>query len=385
MVDYSALEERRAKMADTSSKKSLFRILALVGVLVLLAGAVMFLLANRSANLAETTVAGSTQNPDDYTWPVTAPGGQMSIQGTGQPGTTVSISDADGNTLCGKRPVSDAGTWTCDATLNAGDYSLTVGTDVFSLPIGVAGLVIAMVGAAMAIAGGLGLVVVGGKPIGLLSLLLIPVGVALDFAFSALNQALKLPLFLDSVGHILAGMLGGPVIGGITGFLGVLTNATFQPAAVVWSFQGATIGIVVGLLAQAGMFKNWRRAIVSALIVILTSATMSSIISLVIFGGIDGYMISFLRVALMNGLGWSKTSAVVATSVVIELVDKTISVGLPFLVITAMSNRLLNQFITGPKLRELKTETAEEADAEAGIADATAELRDGGYGPYGDK
>ena len=294
-------------MAETSSKRSLFRILALLGVLVLLAGVVCFLLAAR-------------QNPD-------AP--------------------------------------------------LSVG-------LGVAGLVVVCVGALAAIVGGLGLVVVGGKPIGLLSLLLIPVGVALDFAFSALNQALKLPLFLDSVGHILAGMLGGPVIGGVTGFLGVLTNSTFQPSAVVWSFQGATIGVVVGLLAQAGMFKNWRRFIISTLIVIAASATLSSIISLVVYGGIDGYMISFIRALLVNQFGWSMTSSVVATSVVIELIDKTISVGLPFLVISAMSNRLLNQFVTGPKLREMKTETAESA-AEAALADAAAELDDGGYGSYGDK
>ena len=253
-----------------------------------------------------------------------------------------------------------------------------------SVGLGVTGLIVFLVGAALAITGGLGLVVTQGRPIGLLSLLLIPVGVALDFALSALNTALHLPLFLDSVGHILAGMLGGPVIGGVTGFLGVLTNSTFQPAAVVWCFQGATIGVVVGLLAQGGMFKNWRRAIISALIVIATSATMSSIISLVVYGGIDGYTISFIRVALTK-MGWSMTSSVVVTSVIIELIDKTISVGLPFLVVTRMSNRLLNQFVTGSKLRDLKTETAAEAAAEAVMPDVTADLKDGGYGSYGDK
>jgi len=295
-------------MADTSSKRSLFRILAIAGVVVLLAGVICVLLAAR-------------QNPDS---------------------------------------------------------PLSVG-------LGVAGLIVVIVGALAAIAGGFGLVVVGGKPIGLLSILLIPVGVALDFALSALNNALKLPLFLDSVGHILAGMLGGPVIGGITGFLGVLTNSAFQPSAVVWSFQGATIGIIVGLLAQAGMFKNWRRMIISALIVIITSATLSSIISMIVYGGLDTYTISFIRALLVNQFGWSMTSAVVGTSLAIELVDKAISVGLPFLVIAGMSSRLLNQFVTGPKLRELKTETATEAAAEAGVTDATAELADGGYGSYGDK
>lgn len=296
-----------------SSRRPLFRGLALGGVVVLLAGVICYLLAARQVTL----------NPP-----------------------------ADGS-----------------------DSPLAIG-------LGVAGLILVILGALLAVAGGVGLAVAGGRNIGLLSLLLIPVGVALDFALAALNTALKLPLFLDSVGHILAGLLGGPVIGGITGFLGVLTNATFQPAAIVWCFQGAAIGIVVGLLSQGGMFKGIARIIASALIVIVTSATLSSLISLVVYGGIDGYTISFLRAALVTGLGWSMTAAVVATSVVIELVDKTISVGLPMLVIMGMSNRLLNQFVTGPKLRDLPTEAA----AAAGDQDfaAATEPVAGGYGSYGE-
>ena len=298
-------------MADTSSKRSMFRIIALAGVVVLLAGAICFLIAAR----------------------------QMANTG-----------DGSGSPL--------------------------------SIGLGVAGLVIVLVGAVIAIVGGLGLVVVGGKPIGLLSLLLIPVGVALDFALAALNTALRLPLFLDSVGHILAGMLGGPVIGGVTGFLGVLTNSTFQPSAIVWCFQGATIGVVAGLLAQGGMFKNWRRAIISALIIIVTSITMSSVISIIVYGGIDTYTSSVL-VVFFQKIGLALVPAVVLKSTIIELVDKTISVGLPFLVITGMSSRLLNQFVTGSKLRELKTETVAQAQADDNVT--PADLADGGYGSYADK
>jgi len=298
-------------MADTSSKRTLFRTIAILGVVVLIAGAIMFLLASR----------------------------QMA-----------NIGDGSGSPL--------------------------------SLGLGVAGLVVVLVGAVIAIVGGLGMVVAGGKPISLLSLLLIPVGVALDFALAWLNTTLKLPLFLDSVGHILAGMLGGPVIGGVTGFLGVLTNSAFQPSAIVWCFQGMTIGIVVGLLAEAGMFKNWRRAIIAALIVIVVSITMSSVISIIVYGGIDTYTSSVL-VVFFQKIGMALVPAVVLKSTIIELVDKAISVGLPFLVIQGMSSRLLNQFVTGPKLREFKTETVADAKADDNVT--PADLEGGGYGSYADK
>jgi len=296
-------------MASSTSKRGLFRLIAALGTVVLIAGIIMFLLASRQVNLA---------NPDD-------PAG------------------------------------------------------VTTLGLGVAAIAVILIGALAAIVGGIGMLLTGGQPLGLMSLLLIPVGVALDFALALVNNVLKLPLFLDSVGHILAGILGGPVIGGVTGWLGVMTNSSFQPAAVVWSFQGATIGVVVGLLAQAGMFKGVGRSIWSALIVIATSATLSSVISMVVYGGIDGYTISFVRAILIN-MGWSVTSAVVVTSVIIELIDKTISVGLPVLVVMLMSNRLLSLFATGSKLRDMKVE----ADSSAVLAPA-AEAAADVYGSYDEK
>jgi len=296
-------------MASSTSKRGLFRLIAALGAVVLIAGIVMFLLASRQVNLA---------NPDD--------------------------------------PAA-----------------------VSSLALGVAAIVVICLGALGAIAGGIGMLLTGGQPLGLMSLLLIPVGVALDFALALVNNVLKLPLFLDSVGHILAGILGGPVIGGVTGWLGVMTNSSFQPAAVVWSFQGATIGVVVGLLAQIGMFKGIKRSIWSTVIVIATSATLSSVISLVVYGGIDGYTISFVRAALTN-VGWSMTSAVVVTSVIIELIDKTISVGLPVLVIINMSDRLLSLFATGSKLRDMQVEQVGDVTA---VSPAGTETE--AYGSYDEK
>ena len=296
-------------MASSTSKRGLFRLIAALGAVVLIAGIVMFLLASRQVNLA---------NPDD--------------------------------------PAA-----------------------VSSLALGVAAIVVICLGALGAIAGGIGMLLTGGQPLGLMSLLLIPVGVALDFALALVNNVLKLPLFLDSVGHILAGILGGPVIGGVTGWLGVMTNSSFQPAAVVWSFQGATIGVVVGLLAQIGMFKGIKRSIWSTVIVIATSATLSSVISLVVYGGIDGYTISFVRAALTN-VGWSMTSAVVVTSVIIELIDKTISVGLPVLVIINMSDRLLSLFATGSKLRDMQVEQVGDVTAVSPTGTETE-----AYGSYDEK
>lgn len=51
----------------------------------------------------------------------------------------------------------------------------------------------------------------------LLSILLIPIGVALNVVGDQLVAALSLPLYLDSFGAVLAGYLAGPWVGMLTG------------------------------------------------------------------------------------------------------------------------------------------------------------------------
>ncbi|MDR2619882.1 MAG: hypothetical protein LBC29_01960 [Propionibacteriaceae bacterium] len=213
----------------------------------------------------------------------------------------------------------------------------------------------------------------------LMGLLLIPVGVALDFALGSLALTLKLPIFLDSVGHILAGALGGPVIGAVTGFLGVMTNSMFAADAVVWAFQGAAIGLVVGLLAWTGLLKGWPKIILSTVIVIVLSVAMSAGISYVVYGGFDGYGISAVRAALVKA-GMSLELAIVLTSFVAEFIDKVLSMAVPVVVIGLMSDRLLLKFPVGPALRDLELEP----EVPSAAPSATTPGAGSGYGTYGD-
>lgn len=186
----------------------------------------------------------------------------------------------------------------------------------------------------------------------MMSLLLIPIGIALNFVLGSVAKALNLPIFLDSVGTVLAAILGGPIVGGITGLLGVLSISAFAPAAVVWSLQAGVIGIVVGLLARFGWFRG-SRVILSTLIIVGLSVLLSAIISIAVFGGFDGYGISVIRAALIEA-GFNMPTAVVITSAVAELIDKSLSVAIPMLVIGGMSDRFLNKFPNGPHLRTLR-------------------------------
>ena len=89
------------------------------------------------------------------------------------------------------------------------------------------------------------------------TLVLMPVAMALNIVLgTAVASALKIPIYLDSIGTILVAALAGPLAGAATGFL---TNViwTYAPAPFGSPFAApfAVVAVVVGLLA--GTFARW--------------------------------------------------------------------------------------------------------------------------------
>lgn len=103
----------------------------------------------------------------------------------------------------------------------------------------------------------------------------IPTAIGLNFAGHALATALKLPLFLDSIGTILCALLAGPWLAGGVGFISNLLVAnTFDPSAAVYSVVAFAIGFTVGwawrlrtVHPTGGWLPLWLTAVVVASLV----------------------------------------------------------------------------------------------------------------------
>jgi energy-coupling factor transport system substrate-specific component len=90
------------------------------------------------------------------------------------------------------------------------------------------------------------------------TLVLMPAAVALDIVLgTAVASALKIPVYLDSVGTILVAALAGPLAGALTGFLAnlVWTYLAPPPFASPFAAPFALVAVVIGLLA--GSFARW--------------------------------------------------------------------------------------------------------------------------------
>ena len=92
--------------------------------------------------------------------------------------------------------------------------------------------------------------------------LLMAVGIAVNIILGqAVASALKIPIYLDSIGTILVGVLCGPIAGALTGGLGNILWSyvipppfQYQPAAA-FAITAVAIGVIAGLAGRAGFMR----------------------------------------------------------------------------------------------------------------------------------
>lgn len=95
------------------------------------------------------------------------------------------------------------------------------------------------------------------------TIVLIPIAIAINIVLGqTVVAALKIPVYLDSIGTILVGILAGPIPGLVTGALANLIWTYVLPApfhydyAAPFAVVAAEIGFVSGVLAQIGWFRS---------------------------------------------------------------------------------------------------------------------------------
>jgi energy-coupling factor transport system substrate-specific component len=94
------------------------------------------------------------------------------------------------------------------------------------------------------------------------TIVLIPIAIAINIILGqAVAAALKLPIYMDSIGTILVGALAGPIPGALTGFAANLIWTYVLPAPFHSDFAApfALVAAVIGLLAGAFSRVGWLR------------------------------------------------------------------------------------------------------------------------------
>src|ERR671919_749117 len=84
------------------------------------------------------------------------------------------------------------------------------------------------------------------------TIVLMPIAIAINIILGAtVANALKIPIYLDSIGTILVGALAGPIPGALTGFIANILWTYVVPPPFHSDISGAfaIVAAVIGLLA----------------------------------------------------------------------------------------------------------------------------------------
>ena len=178
-----------------------------------------------------------------------------------------------------------------------------------------------------------------------LTLVLIPVAIAINIAVGQLVLAIKIPLYLDSIGTVLVGVLVGPWAGALTGVLAniVWTLTGLFPEAIAWAGVAAIIGILAAAFRSGDWMKVWWKAALAGLITGVIAAILSAPIAAYVFGGVTGSGTDAL-VGMFRAAGLDMLGANMAQGVVSDPLDKVVTFIIIWAVLLALPKQFVNRF-----------------------------------------
>lgn len=173
------------------------------------------------------------------------------------------------------------------------------------------------------------------------ALVLIPAAVGINYIGKLFAGALKLPLWLDSIGTILAAFLAGPIVGALCGAINnVIYGFTLDPVSFIYAVTSIAIGIAAGVLAYKGKVKSVVGAIVSGLIIALVSTVVSTPINIGMYGGQTGNLWGDALFAWCTANHFPMWLASGLDELVVDIPDKIAVVLISFGIFKALPKKL---------------------------------------------
>lgn len=180
----------------------------------------------------------------------------------------------------------------------------------------------------------------------MMAMLLIPIGVAINIVGALLVSALRLPVFLDTIGTIIVGVIAGPWVGLLTGVVSNLVSGIFAPYLIPYAITSAAIGLAAGFMSKGGLFKSIPKVIVAGLIITVIGVVVSAPITVFVFSGASGSATSLITAAFLAS-GQEIWTAVFSSSFISEIIDKLVSVLIVYFIVQKMSDRYLSKMNYG--------------------------------------
>jgi energy-coupling factor transport system substrate-specific component len=175
---------------------------------------------------------------------------------------------------------------------------------------------------------------------------LIPACIGINYLGKLFASVLKLPLWLDSIGTCIGGILGGPIIGGICGAANnlIFGFTTGDSITLVYALTSLGIGAAAGIMARLGHMKTLSGALLTACVAGFTAVVISTPLNLIFWGGTTGNIWGDAVFA------WSQASSLPVIlgsfldEVVVDIPDKFITLLIVFTIVKGLPRKLTSLY-----------------------------------------
>ena len=180
----------------------------------------------------------------------------------------------------------------------------------------------------------------------MLTILLIPVGVAINVVGGQLASLLHLPMYLDTIGTIFTGIIAGPWVGAVTGLMTNIVTGILNPVNFWFIHVNVLVGLVTGFMARAGWFTSWWKGLLATVIQAIVSTVASAPVVVYVFGGVTGSGTSLIS-AVMIAAGKSIWASFLSVEIIWTIIDRIISWLISLGVMKVIPDRTLVKFPLG--------------------------------------
>lgn len=178
----------------------------------------------------------------------------------------------------------------------------------------------------------------------MLALTFIPLAIAINVGIGAIVKILNLPIYMDSMGTIIATLLLGWKRGAIVGVLGfVITSIFINPFAIYFIGTQVVIALIIEFLAKRALFSNLWKVFVSGIGLGIITAIASAPVIILVFQGATGNGAALVT-SLFAKMGNQIVNSVFLSGFSIEPIDKVIQCLLAFFVLKSIPKSLLERF-----------------------------------------
>lgn len=171
-------------------------------------------------------------------------------------------------------------------------------------------------------------------------LVLVLGSLGLNFAGHAIALGLKLPLFLDSSGTVLAGIVAGPWLGGSVGIISnLISSNTIDPVAAPYALVSFAVGFAAGLTRYLGWQRRLSRWLALWLLCFAIAAVVSTPLNFLVNGGKTSVALGDTVYAALNGIHIPRLLAAFLGEAAVDLPDKFITVLAALLITQGLPQR----------------------------------------------